>query len=599
MRLHYFRVALLAALTLALNMPLRAAWARAELLEEPFPPTIDWSTLDGHYGFTFFNEYGYQIGSELDSAGDMNGDGIGDLVVAGGVQGLPSLAFVVFGRRHALGEFPAEISLSNLDGANGFVFVADFGGPLFGRQIAVASVGDINGDDLDDIVIGASISGRGREALVIYGRDTAVQGAYPAVVRSADVVGSFGFILKHSGTFNVSTVKGVGDLNADGVDDLAVSYAVSRGETLVVFGRDPAKTDPFPSVVDLRHLDGQNGFRFIGNTPGEQSGFAIAGRVDVNHDGIDDLLIGAPTANRFAPGLVRSGNTYVVYGRDTAASGSFPPTMSANDLDTRIGFIVSGGMSEEFSGSSIGGAGDVNGDGVDDFIVGAPGGPWLPLAGRAYVVFGRDAATQGRFPYRVVLDELDGINGFRLQSAGIGDLVGSFVSGGDINSDGIADIVVGGAGAADIGSEPRGLTFVLFGKDQTRGERYPAVVPIEFSSEGHGFYAEGLEDGDCTGCTLGVIGDFNGDGHRDLLVGAKGWRRLGIAGIGKAYVLFGRGLLACPADLDQDGELTIFDFLKFQNLFDLMDPLADFDGDGDFTVFDFLVFQNAFHGGCV
>ncbi|MEO1277817.1 MAG: GC-type dockerin domain-anchored protein, partial [Planctomycetota bacterium] len=57
-------------------------------------------------------------------------------------------------------------------------------------------------------------------------------------------------------------------------------------------------------------------------------------------------------------------------------------------------------------------------------------------------------------------------------------------------------------------------------------------------------------------------------------------------------------LSCCPADLDGDGELTIFDFLEFGNLFDLMDPRADFDGDGSFTIFDFLAFQNAFDAGC-
>ena len=60
----------------------------------------------------------------------------------------------------------------------------------------------------------------------------------------------------------------------------------------------------------------------------------------------------------------------------------------------------------------------------------------------------------------------------------------------------------------------------------------------------------------------------------------------------------GRPLEACPADLDGDGALTVFDFLEFQNLFDAMDPIADFDGDGDFTLFDFLAFQNAFDAGC-
>ncbi|MEO1008299.1 MAG: GC-type dockerin domain-anchored protein [Planctomycetota bacterium] len=55
---------------------------------------------------------------------------------------------------------------------------------------------------------------------------------------------------------------------------------------------------------------------------------------------------------------------------------------------------------------------------------------------------------------------------------------------------------------------------------------------------------------------------------------------------------------ACPADIDGDGELTLFDFLAFQNLFDAGDPAADFDGDGSLTLFDFLAFQNAFDAGC-
>ena len=64
---------------------------------------------------------------------------------------------------------------------------------------------------------------------------------------------------------------------------------------------------------------------------------------------------------------------------------------------------------------------------------------------------------------------------------------------------------------------------------------------------------------------------------------------------GIVYCLTGT---ACPADLDSDGVLTIFDFLAFQNAFDAMEPVADFDGDGAFTLFDFLAFQNAFDAGC-
>jgi hypothetical protein len=77
---------------------------------------------------------------------------------------------------------------------------------------------------------------------------------------------------------------------------------------------------------------------------------------------------------------------------------------------------------------------------------------------------------------------------------------------------------------------------------------------------------------------------------------ASAWAPVdGILRAGAAYIFEPN---PCPADLDADGELTIFDFLEFGNLFDLMDPRADFDGDGNFTLFDFLAFQNAFDAGC-
>ncbi|NRA57586.1 MAG: VCBS repeat-containing protein, partial [Phycisphaerales bacterium] len=83
------------------------------------------------------------------------------------------------------------------------------------------------------------------------------------------------------------------------------------------------------------------------------------------------------------------------------------------------------------------------------------------------------------------------------------------------------------------------------------------------------------------------IGDVTGDGLIDFLVGAA----LG----NRAFIISGA---VCAADLDGDGDLTIFDFLEFQNLFDAEDPIADFDGDGTLTIFDFLEFQNAFDAGC-
>ncbi|MFI4883087.1 MAG: FG-GAP-like repeat-containing protein [Phycisphaerales bacterium JB064] len=87
-----------------------------------------------------------------------------------------------------------------------------------------------------------------------------------------------------------------------------------------------------------------------------------------------------------------------------------------------------------------------------------------------------------------------------------------------------------------------------------------------------------------------ALGDFDGDGALDVAPA--------YATSDRAQLFLNRLPRVCVADLDADGELTIFDFLAFQNLFDLADPAADFDGDGQFTIFDFLAFQNAFDVGC-
>jgi hypothetical protein len=121
----------------------------------------------------------------------------------------------------------------------------------------------------------------------------------------------------------------------------------------------------------------------------------------------------------------------------------------------------------------------------------------------------------------------------------------------------------------------------------TRDVRLPANDPGRVI-ELRGASASGLP-----WITGAPAGDLNGDGRPDLVIAQSFSSPLEID---RAYVVYGRSL--CTPDLDGNGALTIFDFLEFQNLFDLMDPRADFDGDGDLTIFDFLAFQNAFDAGC-
>ena len=137
---------------------------------------------------------------------------------------------------------------------------------------------------------------------------------------------------------------------------------------------------------------------------------------DVNGDGIADLLIGASLADP-DPSVPNSGTSYVVFGRNTAQTGAFPASLKLSALDGTNGFRLDGVAAGDRSGYSVSGAGDVNGDGLADLLIGAFGArPNGSFSGASYVVFGRNTA-QDPFPASLDLSALDGTNGFHLAGA--------------------------------------------------------------------------------------------------------------------------------------------------------------------------------------
>jgi Ca2+-binding RTX toxin-like protein len=186
-------------------------------------------------------------------------------------------------------------------------------------------------------------------------------------------------------------VSSAGDVNGDGIGDLMVGAhgadggGSESGATYVVFG----KTASFASAMNLSTLDGTNGFRLDGVAATDHSGRAVAVAGDVNSDGFSDLLVGAPEADN---GVTGTGSTYVVFGK----APGFASALNLSTLDGIAGFRLDGVAMNDVSGLSIAAAGDVNGDGFADVLLGASSADnGVGTSGSSYVIFGRapDAAV--------------------------------------------------------------------------------------------------------------------------------------------------------------------------------------------------------------
>ena len=359
------------------------------------------------------------------------------------------------------------MDLSMLNGTNGFTLNGD---AVTRAGDSVSSAGDVNGDGYDDLIIGARDGDPNRdtnagETYVVYGGARAP--GTNGVLDLGALDGTNGFILTgiDEDDYSGFSVSSAGDVNGDGYDDLIIGAHradpngdSNAGETYIVYGGASAPgTD---GVLDLSDLDGGNGFILNGIVAGDESGFSVSSAGDVNGDGYDDLIIGAPYANPNKDIWV--GETYIVYGGANApgTGGRFNLSM----LDGTNGFTLTGIAESDFSGSSVSSAGDVNGDGYDDLIIGAyradPNGN--SYAGETYLVYGRANAlgTDGVLD----LSNLDGTNGFILTGIDFGDQSGfSVSSAGDVNGDGYDDLIIGAYRADPNGNSQAGETYVLYG----------------------------------------------------------------------------------------------------------------------------------------
>lgn len=442
----------------------------------------------------------------LAGVGDLNGDGLGDLAFGNpGEDATPGGAVHVVLGRGSL----RDTSVYRLGEDDSFT-VTGTSDP--GRRIGeeVAAAGDVNGDGFDDLMISdvdqGDLSPGRATAYIIFGR---------AVMADVDLdsLGPQGFAIRNLG--HTARPAGVGDLDKDGFDDIAVGSGIESDAAhlhvfpnmAVVYG------SALPQDADATDL-GDRGFLV---QPGAD--FAIVGEIDgagdVNGDSWLDLVVGLPNSSVTVwpnPKDIKGGA--VIFGGPRRTE---PVDVSALRDG---GFKMELGMLTRWPGQSVAGAGDFNGDGLDDVAIASRGrSQYFTNAGSdapppaVYVVFGSKSSET------VSLEQL-GLRGTRLRTGKFEGLYGSWVKrAGDVNGDGRPDLLIGVPGRDTRHDDDTGRAYVVFGGGSTDDMRLRDLRgPYD---EKRGFMLRGLP-WDETGHRIATPGDMNGDGWVELAVLARG-----------------------------------------------------------------------------
>jgi hypothetical protein len=460
------------------------------------------------------NERGTLIGWSVSTAGDVNGDGYADVLVGAPKydrgQTEEGIAFLYAGGPDGLAHSPAWIGEGEQDWAG------------FGQ--AVAAAGDVNGDGYADVIVGAPrYDGEQLDdgkAFVYHGGpdglDTAAAWAAPPDGQGTAVFG----VSARFGT----AVSTAGDVNGDGYSDVVITangydaQETNEGAAFVYHG-GPNGLDADPAWV-VHPLDQAHA----------NFGRSASSAGDVNGDGYSDVIIGAPWYdNPASPAddAIYDGTAFIYHGSDTGLE--LDPAWMFADLYTNSEF-----------GITVSTAGDVNGDGYSDVIIGAykyTETPWVTpwREGAVFVYHGSSAGiTSSSADWVAVSGQEQAKFGIAASTAG------------DVNGDGYSDVIVGASNYTGNQTD-EGAAFVYHGS------------ATGLSTGAADWTAEGDQEKSGYGFTVSTAGDVNGDGYGDVIVGAPTYNDRSIDE-GAVYIYLGNdggGLPVRANQLRTDSDVPI------------------------------------------
>lgn len=389
----------------------------------------------------------------VSSAGDYNGDGFDDIIVSDSYATANNkkdagITYVIYGKS----SFASKIDVSSLTSSQGFSILGANGYDQSGQ--AVACAGDVNGDGLDDIIIGAPFANSNSgKAYVIYGTKSA-----PTSINLSGLASSQGFIISGSGELGTS-LDSAGDMNKDGYGDIVIG-APNINMAYVIYGGSYLSTLP-SNTLNLNDL-GTFASKVFSISGSGGIGYAVEGIGDFNKDTFDDIILGAPTANS------KDGASYIVYGSSSTGNINL-----SSGISTSVGISIYGAPSDSQSGYSIYGAGDVNKDGFSDVIISAPyAAPCIntyQCSGVSYVIYGGASLNNINN-----LQSLNPTQGFLVVGASYSSSGISVSTAGDFNNDGYSDLFIG-APDTYISGGNYGESYVVYGNAISEG--LPTFVP--------------------------------------------------------------------------------------------------------------------------